>query len=223
MLQPTISNTTLKILIIDDHPLVLDATINTLKQQYPNADLISAQTATEALMKVSSLKPDIAVIDLSIPETTEHPNQVETGIQLLKRLLADFPKLHLVVQTADPRPLIRLKAKLQEHKAGFAVAEKSISSQDMLKRVDWAIQGVFVTPKELRNGLELKSDWLTLLKLAFVEGLTDHEISARMNVAERTVRHYWTKIQDALELYPEEGKNIRTQTGIRARQEGLLD
>ncbi|MBE9013244.1 response regulator transcription factor [Pseudanabaenaceae cyanobacterium LEGE 13415] len=214
---------TLSILVIDDHPLVLDATVSMLRANYPKADLIPAQTAADALIKVESLKPNVAIVDLSIPETVGQPSRVETGIQLLKQLMERYPTLNIVVQTADARPLIRVKSKIKEHQAGFTVADKSLSSQEMLDRVEWAIQGVFVTPKEIRSGLELKSDWLTLLRLGFVEGLTDHEIALRMNVAERTVRHYWTKLQDALEVYPEEGKNIRTQTGIRAREEGLLD
>jgi hypothetical protein len=44
-----------------------------------------------------------------------------------------------------------------------------------------------------------------------------------MHRAERSVRTYWTKIQDVLGVYPEEGKNMRIQTEIRARQEGLID
>jgi DNA-binding NarL/FixJ family response regulator len=62
-----------------------------------------------------------------------------------------------------------------------------------------------------------------MLKLAFGQGLQDKAIAEQMNISERTVRHYWTKIQDVLGVYPDEGINIRVQTGIRARQEGLID
>ena len=48
-------------------------------------------------------------------------------------------------------------------------------------------------------------------------------IAERISVAERTVRHYWSKIQDVLDVYPDEGKNIRIQTEKRAREEGLID
>ena len=49
-----------------------------------------------------------------------------------------------------------------------------------------------------------------------------------MNIAERTLRHYWTKIQDVLEIYPEADKkkdvrNLRILTQIRARKKGLMD
>jgi DNA-binding NarL/FixJ family response regulator len=75
----------------------------------------------------------------------------------------------------------------------------------------------------MQKGGEFKPQWLDLLVLAFDEGLQDKEIAKRMCIAERTVRHYWTKIQDALEVYPEPGKNIRIQTELKAREEGLID
>ncbi len=62
-----------------------------------------------------------------------------------------------------------------------------------------------------------------MLVLAFEEGLQDKTIAERMCISERMVRHYWSKLQDALDIYPEEGKNIRIQTEMKARSEGLID
>jgi DNA-binding NarL/FixJ family response regulator len=95
--------------------------------------------------------------------------------------------------------------------------------KEMLTKVDWALQGLIYTPREMRSGLEVKPEWLEVLQLAFRQGLQDKAIAERMNVSERTVRHYWTKIQDALSVYPDAGKNIRIQTEMRAREEGLID
>jgi DNA-binding NarL/FixJ family response regulator len=53
--------------------------------------------------------------------------------------------------------------------------------------------------------------------------LQDKAIAKRMNLSERMVRHYWTKVQDALEIYPEKDKNLRVLTLKRAREEGLLN
>lgn len=44
-----------------------------------------------------------------------------------------------------------------------------------------------------------------------------------MCIGERTVRNYWTKIQDALEIYPEDERNLRLQTEKKAREIGLID
>jgi hypothetical protein len=64
---------------------------------------------------------------------------------------------------------------------------------------------------------------LRVLTLAFEEGLKDKAIAERMNVSERMIRHYWTKIYDLLGVYPDANKNLRIQTKIRAREEGLID
>lgn len=211
-----------RILVVDDHPLVLDATVNSLRRAYPEADVIMAQAVHEALEKTASLKPDLVIVDLSMPPSVGEKPQTETGLQLLKALMQQNRTLNIVVQSADPKPLIRLKSMINEHEGGFTIADKQLSTEAMLRQVDLALQGLSVTPREMRSGLEMKPDWLTLLQLAFNEGLTDSAISERMNVAERTVRHYWTKVQDALEVYPEKGKNIRIQTEMRAREAGLI-
>lgn len=211
-----------RILVVDDHPLVLDATVNSLRRTYPESDVIVAQAIQEALEKTASLKPDLVIVDLSMPPVVGEKPQAETGLQLLKLLMQQNRTLNIVVQSADPKPLIRLKSMINEHEGGFTIADKQLSTEAMLRQVDLALQGLSVTPREMRSGVEMKQDWLTLLQLAFNEGLTDSAISERMNVAERTVRHYWTKVQDALEVYPEKGKNIRIQTEVRAREVGLI-
>jgi DNA-binding NarL/FixJ family response regulator len=223
-MSSTISSQKLiSILVIDDHESVLDGTILSLKQQYPEAKILKARTAEEASDKIRSFKLDLIVMDLSMPEKAGEVAKSDVGLQLLKYIFQNYPNLNIVVQSANVRALIRLRPYIYEHEAGFTVADKGASLQDMLTRVEWSMQGLIYTPKDMRNGLELKEEWLTVLELAFEEGLQDKEIANRMNVAERTVRHYWSKIQDTLKVYPEKGKNIRIQTGILAREEGLID
>ncbi|MEM8831879.1 MAG: response regulator transcription factor [Cyanobacteria bacterium P01_G01_bin.19] len=213
----------LTILVVDDHESVLDGTILALKQQYPEAQILKAQTTKDAIAKIHSFTPNLAIVDLSLPEQASDLPKSDTGIGMLRTILENYPTLNVVVQSANTKALVRLRPQIYEHEAGFTVADKGSSLKDMLTKVEWATQGLIYTPKEMRSGLELKEEWLTLLEYAFVEGLQDKEIAKRMNVAERTVRHYWSKIQDALKVYPEMGKNIRIQTEIIARREGLID
>ena len=214
-----------KILVIDDHELVLGGTIDVLQRQYPEAEILTASTSESAQTQVLKFKPDLIVMDLSIPETSGVTAQTETGIQLLKSLMKNYPTLNLVVQSANVRSLVRIKLDIDAHRGGFTVADKSLSSKEMLTRVDWALQGLTHTKnlKGIQTGLEFKPEWLTVLELAFQEGLQDKAIAERMTISERTVRHYWTKVQDALSVYPQDGKNIRIQTEMRAREEGLID
>jgi DNA-binding NarL/FixJ family response regulator len=210
-------------LVIDDHEMVLSGTVSVLEQHYPNAQVLIARTAAEAIRLVESHAPDLAVVDLAMPEAAGASARTDTGIQLLDTLMEKYPSLNIVVQSAHVRALVRLKFAINAHEGGFTVADKSLSMQEMLTKVDWALQGLIYTPKELRSGLEMKPEWLKVLQLAFQKGLQDKAIAERMNVSERSVRHYWSKIQDALEVYPDEGLNIRIQTEIRAREEGLID
>ncbi len=213
------------IIIIDDHESVLEGTIRFLEQHYPTAKIFTAQTAQEAKEKIRSFAPDVVVMDLSLPETPRDGATAETGIKLLKNLLAEYPDLNITVQSSHIKTLVRIKPIIDSHQGGFTLADKGLSSKDMLNRVSWALQGLTHTKdlKGLHRGLEVKPEWLEVLSLAFNEGLQDKEIANRMCVSWRTVRHYWTKIQDALEVYPEEGKNIRIQTELKAREEGLID
>ncbi len=212
-----------KILVVDDHESVLDGTVNMLRQQYPEAEILTAQTAQSTQKQVESTQPDLAVMDLSIPEKPGEMARTETGIQLLRMLMEQYPTLNIVVQSAHVRSLVRLKPAISTHEGGFTIVDKSLPLKEMLTKVEWALQGVVYTPREMRTGLEVKPEWLELLTLAFQEGLQDKAIAEKMNIAERTVRHYWTKIQDALGVYPEAGKNIRIQTQMRAKEEGLID
>lgn len=213
----------IKMLVVDDHESVLGGTIAVLQKEYPDATISTATTAKAVLKNMSEWMPDVLVLDLAIPEVPDETSQVTTGIALLRSLLEKYPELNIVVQSAHVRSLVRLKPAIDTHQGGFTIADKGLSMKEMLVKVDWALNGVIYTPKDMRNGLELRPEWLEVLKLAFQSGLQDKAIADQMNVAERTVRYYWKKVQNALDVYPEEGKNIRIQTEIRAREEGLID
>ncbi len=170
-----------KILVVDDQELIIYATINILRQQYPEAEIFQAQTSQEAINQVKSIKIDLILVDLAMPEIRGGSVQTETGIQLLKTLMQQYPTLNIVVQSSYPRSLVRLKLAISLHEGGFTVVDKSLPMDEMLTKVEWAIKGVIYTPKEMRSGLEVKPEWLEVLQLAFNEGLQDITIAKRMN------------------------------------------
>lgn len=212
-----------KILIVDDHEAVLNGTISALEKEYPDAAISTANTSQSAQGELSIALPDLLIMDLSIPQDAKTPSEVDTGIELLRTVMETYPELNIVVQSAHIRSLIRLKPQIAIHQAGLTIIDKKLPTKEMLAKVAWALQGLIYTPRDMRTSLEVRSEWLTVLELAFKEGLKDKIIAERMNVSERTVCHYWSKVQDALDVYPEANKNIRIQTEIRAREEGLID
>jgi DNA-binding NarL/FixJ family response regulator len=212
----------LKILIVDDHRLLLNGTMELVRDRFPTAQIFSAQTVQEALTQVARQELDLAIVDLSIPETVQTTAHVEHGLGFLKHLMQNHPTLNLMVQSSNVKALIRLMPEIDAHEGGFTIADKSLPIDAMLTRIDWAMQG-FTHTKDLQTDLEVKPEWLEVLHLAFEEGLQDKAIAQTMHKSERMIRHYWSKIQDALAIYPEEGKNIRALTQIRARETGLID
>lgn len=213
----------MKICIADDHQLILDGTVSALEKQYPSAQVFRAQTIEQAKALLTKISPDVLIVDLSLPVAIGMPAHVDRGLEFLEFLMQQPQPLNLVVQSSHIKSLIRIKPLIDRHEAGFTVVDKNQPTQDLLTKIAWSLEGIIKTPIEIRHGLEVKPEWLDLLRLAFVEGLQDKAIAQRMNLAESTIRKYWTRIQDALSVYPEEGKNIRIQTERQARDQGLLD
>lgn len=210
-------------LVVDDHVSVLGGTLSILKQEYPKAEILTAENAQSALQQVEQTQPTLVIVDLVMPDTSGETAQANSGLRLLKTLMERYPKQNIVVQSAHVRTLTWLKPTIDNHMGGFTIVDKSQPMKDMLMMVDWALRERTYTPKEIRNGLQLKPVWMQALQLAFQEGLQDTAIAKRMNVSERTVQYYWTKIRDVLEVYPDNDKNLRIQTELRAREEGLID
>ncbi|WP_293202881.1 MULTISPECIES: response regulator [unclassified Microcoleus] len=210
-------------LVVDDHAMVLDGTLNILRQEYPQADILTAPTAQEALQQVAQIVPDLVIVDLVMPEAIGETAQANSGLQLLKTLMEHYPSLNIVVQSAHVRTLVWLKPSIDNHMGGFTVVDKSQPVKDLLAMVNWALDERIYTPREIRNGLQLKPAWMQVLQFAFQDSLQDTAIAKRMNVCERTVQYYWIKIRDVLEVYPEKDKNLRIQTEVRAREAGLID
>jgi hypothetical protein len=127
-----------------------------------------------------------------------------------------YPDLNLMVYSSNVKVLVQLKHQIDNHQGGFTIADKILEAAEVQRRMQYAVDGITFT-KEIRKGLELKPEWLSTLQFK--------AISEKMNVTERAVRHYWTKLQDALEIYGKgnEQVNLRVLTLKKAREEGLID
>ena len=217
------------IVVVEDLTHAREKTISLLAEAYPAAAVESAGSVKEALALLQGVQPDLLIIDLGLPKDLGERSKLSNGIQILKHCMKEYPSLNITVQTAEPKALIRIKPLIDLHQGGFTVVDKTSSVEDMLRRVKWAREGLIHT-REIRGwhaGIEMRREWLDTLRLASQEhSLQDKEIAGQMNVSEATIRHYWKKIQDVLEVYPESydvKKNLRVMTLERARQESLID
>jgi DNA-binding NarL/FixJ family response regulator len=143
---------TIKILVVDDHELILSGTLDLLKRHYPQAKILTAKTTQNALQQVEAFGPDLVIMDLSLPETCGDTAEINRGIKSLGTLMKSYPTLNLVVQSSYVKALVRIKPDIDAHEGGFTVADKGLSSQEMLSRIDLALKGVTHT-KDLKMPL----------------------------------------------------------------------
>jgi DNA-binding NarL/FixJ family response regulator len=115
-----------KILIVDDHPLILGGILDVLRREYPEADILTAKTVQEALYQGQSSHLDLIIIDLSLPEKPAMTAQIEMGLQLLRQLMKDYPHLNIMVQSSYIKALVRVKHDIDAHQGGFTVADKGV-------------------------------------------------------------------------------------------------
>ena len=218
-----------KFFIVDSQQLWVNETIKIVRSRYPQAQIITAANAIDFLNQLSIYKPDLVMMDISIAEKPGEIPSVNTGMQLLKKIMLNYPRLNIVVQSAHIKKLVRIKPEIDARIGGFTVADKNLSTAEFLRRVEWSLHGLINTKDipYINSASQVKPEWLRLLDLAFGEGLQDRVIAQQFFISERMVRHYWQGLQDTLGLDCDElkhqGKNLRIVTQIRAREVGLID
>lgn len=235
MHQSLVKNTSQQIVVVDGSDICLTGTSELIKHQYPDAKISIAQTANDALKQILNLQPDLLIIEICLPEKKGEIAQTTIGLKFLQQVMQAYPKLNILVQSSYVKRLVQFKPAIDTHKGGFVIADKNITNQEMLSRIDGALRG-FTSIKEITDiyiypniyeELNIKPEILKLLSLAFNEGLQDKAIAAHICVSERTVRNHWDILQVALGIDCDElrtqGKNIRIMTKIRAREAGLID
>lgn len=222
---------TRQFLLIDDHEAILAGILPGLQQRYPKARIVTAKDVTTAEEILLAQKPNFVVVDLILPVETHTsrglsdgslPATAQAGLSLLQRMMSSTLAPNLMVLSIDVKPLIRLKAEIDGYQSGFVAMNKSASLQDILAAVDIALRGSIYLPLEVRARPEFDARWLQVLTLKYMDGLSDRAIAGEMGISDRTVRNYWNRIQDALNVYDDNQKDIRIQIQQAARRAGLI-
>jgi DNA-binding NarL/FixJ family response regulator len=81
MSQDSPKQGTFKILVVDDHELILNGTLDLLKRHHPQAKILTAKTTQHALEQVEAFEPDLVIMDLSLPETSGDTAEINQGIK----------------------------------------------------------------------------------------------------------------------------------------------
>jgi DNA-binding NarL/FixJ family response regulator len=91
-----------RLLIVDDHPLFRKGLEELIHSDAEFAVCGEAGNAAEAMEVIRKLKPDMAIVDLSLPGAN--------GIELIKNIRAEFPSLPILVLSMHDESLYALRA-----------------------------------------------------------------------------------------------------------------
>lgn len=95
--EPAVMLPPLRVVHIEDNPLNRSL-VEAMFSAYPQVRLISAETATEGLATIQATHPDVALVDINLPDGS--------GLDLCRKLRAvpEFKKLPLIALSADALP-----------------------------------------------------------------------------------------------------------------------
>ena len=192
-------------MIVDDHPLFRKGLEQLIHSDSAFAVCGEANNASEAMEVIRKLHPDLAIVDLSLPGAN--------GIELIKNIRAEFPKLPILVLSMHDESLYALRAL----RAG---AEGYVMKHEAMANVIQAIHEVFngrpylspamaaqVITKFAHRGSQSEADAVERLsdrELEILEligkGKEVRQIAKRLHLSPKTVETHRAHIKEKLNL-----------------------
>jgi DNA-binding NarL/FixJ family response regulator len=213
----------IRIVLADDHPIVLDGLRNLIRAESDFELVGEAGSGLAAQKIIREQRPDVAVLDISMPELN--------GIVLSRRLAADMPDLKLLVLTLH-EDRAYLNQALEAGVRGYVLKRSAVENLVQAIRavmvgglyIDPAIVGrVFETnqvSKRLaaRKGVSpaLTDREADVLKMAAL-GFTNKEIASRLDVGVKSIETYKARGLEKL------GLKTRAELVRYASGQGWLD
>jgi len=195
-----------RVILADDHPIVLNGLRN-LVQAEEDIDLIGeASSGTAALNLIREAKPDVAVIDISMPDLN--------GIKLSRRIADELPAVRILVLTLH-EDLAFVNQALHAGARGYVL--KRSATECLIQAIHAVVIGgiyvdpavahrVFgagVCPKRWQRSSVGRSDLTEreaqVLKLVAL-GFTNKEIARQLDVGVKSIETYKARGTAKLEL-----------------------
>jgi two-component system NarL family response regulator len=204
----------IRVVLTDDHPIVLDGIALILEDAADVQVVGRASGANDALRMVAREKPDVLVLDLELPD--------RSGLDVLREAKQMQPSLRVVIFTAYAGRE-RVANALENGADSYVL--KGTPSSELLEGIRSVAQGHRYLPSAIASQLvdalrapgrerltEREREILRLLS----DGLANKEISARLGIAERTVKFHVSEILARL------GVANRAHAVAVAQKAGLL-
>lgn len=201
----------MRILVVDDHPLMTDVLRTVLGTLDQVAEIKSANDLDAAFAIASAGEFDLVMLDLGMPGCS--------GVEAVARFRERFPALPVVVVSGASDPTV-INAALDLGAMGFI--PKSAPGEVLLQAVRLVISGAIYVPVEALNAppappraaLKLSPRQHEVLSL-LLKGLSNKLIARKLDISENTTKIHVSAVLDAL------GVATRTQAVIAASRLGL--
>lgn len=131
----------IRVLVVDDHQTFAELLAIALQSEPSLSFVGHAQTSAEARELVERLRPDAVLMDVELPDLD--------GIKTTEQLIADYPRLRVIVLTAHAEPSLVSRA-VAAGACGFL--PKGGALGDVLQALRSAHRGGMVIPAHLLSG-----------------------------------------------------------------------
>jgi DNA-binding NarL/FixJ family response regulator len=205
-----INTATKNILLVDDHPIFLDALGEIIVDRFPYAEITKLGSASEAREHIrEGMMPTLAVVDVNLPDAS--------GIELIRELHTSYriPIIAFSGQTDDNT----ISACIRNGAIGYI--PKSYDTQRLYAAIDAVILGgqhfpsSFQRDSEGREQISLTRRQRDVLELV-MKARPNREIAGELDITVGTVKNH---VSDLLTIF---GAASRNELLIRAQQMRVL-
>jgi len=194
-----------RILVVDDHPMTREGIAQWLRNEADFEVCYEAESASKALEAVIAMSPDIVLTDITLPG--------RSGLELIKDIHAVKPELPVLVISMHDESIyaeraLRAGARgyVMKHESGSKIVEavrkvlrgQVYVSEKTSARVLGLLSGNGKAALSTRSGVERLSDREFDVFQFLGQGLSAHEIGARLHLCAKTIDAHRANIKRKL-------------------------
>jgi two-component system nitrate/nitrite response regulator NarL len=207
-------NQTVRLMLVDDHPLVRDG-LRVRLSTVPGFEIIAeADDGAAALAALGRMRPDVALMDISMRGTS--------GIELVREFHDRYPQVQVIMLTMHDQPQYVIES-FRHGARGYVL--KDSPAQEIIAAIHAVMAGRRYYSAGVADALAADATPTPLLTLRekevlalIAEGLSSKEIASRLTLSVRTVETHRLNIKRKCEL---EGSSALVKFAVERKWTGL--